>query len=130
MGGRNDPMLNVLFKLQLLEVSLFSIMEELNPGVFIHSIHPDVINKLYGLDIKGERVNTNKKLEVFLPEEEDSDDTDVTQLKFCQKILDEFEIKPGTSLGDANWKINSEMRSQALFLATGFRDLLISFQKD
>ena len=52
------------------------------------------------------------------------------RLKFCQKILDEFEIKPGTSLGDANWKINSEMRSQALFLATGFRDLLISFQKD
>ena len=77
--GRNDPMLNVLFKLQLLEVSLFSIMEELNPGVFIHSIHPDVINKLYGLDIKGKGVNTNKKLEVFLPEEEDSDDTDVTQ---------------------------------------------------
>ena len=77
--GRNDPMLNVLFKLQLLEVSLFSIIEELNPGVFIHSIHPDVINKLYGLDIKGERVNTNKKLEVFLPEEEDSDDTDVSQ---------------------------------------------------
>ena len=76
--GRNDPMLNVLLKLQLLEVSLFSIIEELNPGVFIHSMHPDVINKLYGLDINGERVNTNKKLVVFMPEEEEKE-CDVTQ---------------------------------------------------
>ena len=73
--GRNDPMLNVLFKLQLLEVSLFSILVELYPEVFIHSIHPDVINKLYGLDIKGERVNTIEKLDVFMPDEEESDVT-------------------------------------------------------
>ena len=76
--GRNDPMLNVLFKLQLMEVSFFSIIEELNPGVFIHSMHPGVINELYGLDINGERVNTNKKLELFMPEEEEKE-CDVTQ---------------------------------------------------
>ena len=48
-------------------------------------------------------------------------------MKFCQKLLDEFGTKPG---GGATYEIDREMRSQALFLATGFRDLLISFQKD